>query len=146
MTLYHLCYINFVLNKNWLHVKQFTFDTFNNADVYFLHYTSTLCYKLFMSTHFYFRLYQYEFNDVLFAHEEAAYDWCGMPERECLEACNATSAEEGDWWKCADRLMSARLAFRLRRLAYLVQQAAGYNSKCFFILTRWHSRPYFLHL
>lgn len=70
----------------------------------------------------FFRLQTYNYYDVDFEDEEFKEQWCDSSSTTCT-SCN--SFDSDDWTRCADRTMTPRVVFSLRRLAALVSQKWG---------------------
>ncbi|KAL3857350.1 hypothetical protein ACJMK2_012026 [Sinanodonta woodiana] len=67
------------------------------------------------------RLYYYHFNDVEFAPETSTTGWCGSKSRQC-RSCERANGSQDTWDRCGTRLMTPRLALRLRKLAKLANR------------------------
>ncbi|XP_029651547.1 LOW QUALITY PROTEIN: uncharacterized protein LOC115224777 [Octopus sinensis] len=68
----------------------------------------------------YSSLYVYPFNDVKFESEGQSKNWCGSTLRRCRDDCSQASARAEPWQWCNRRVMSRRLASRLRELSRLM--------------------------
>ncbi|XP_045182304.2 uncharacterized protein LOC123541024 [Mercenaria mercenaria] len=68
-------------------------------------------------------LYEYPFNDISFKPEGQQTDWCGSALRTC-NSCNHSSSDGHalTWDSCITRIMSPRLALRLRKLANIARR------------------------
>ncbi|KAK3589129.1 hypothetical protein CHS0354_017095 [Potamilus streckersoni] len=64
------------------------------------------------------RLYYYHFDDVEFAPEMRTTGWCGSKSRQC-RSCERAHDSQETWNWCGTRVMTPRLALRLRKLAKL---------------------------
>ncbi|XP_067685193.1 uncharacterized protein [Haliotis asinina] len=67
------------------------------------------------------RLIQYPFEDFTFDPEGSSSDTCYQSTRRCRSTCEL-SVSEDPWDWCQTRVMTARMAIRLRRLFPIVQQ------------------------
>ncbi|XP_014775101.2 uncharacterized protein LOC106872581 [Octopus bimaculoides] len=68
----------------------------------------------------YSSLYVYPFNDIEFESEGPSKNWCGNTLRCCRDDCSRASATDEPWEWCNRRVMSRRLASRLRELSRLM--------------------------
>lgn len=60
-------------------------------------------------------------DQVAFANEERGAKWCGRPDRSCVD-CRTSIAGSSEELRCADRVMTERLADRILTLGRLVKQ------------------------
>ncbi|GAB1602281.1 uncharacterized protein LOC115224777 [Argonauta hians] len=78
------------------------------------------------NTRDYTSLFVYPYNDVEFDKEGPTGAWCGNSLRSCLQDCNNSSSSNAyvpdePWTWCSRRVMTPRMASRLRELARLVE-------------------------
>ena len=68
-------------------------------------------------------LYEYPFDDLKFKPEGSAENWCGNELRSC-SSCSVTptSGIDVSWDSCITRLMTPRLALRMRKLANVAKR------------------------
>ncbi|KAK7493718.1 hypothetical protein BaRGS_00015047 [Batillaria attramentaria] len=66
-------------------------------------------------------LVQWNLTSVTFDPEGQSTKWCGTPARQCQDTCDAKSDDHEPWSLCRTRMMTPRLAIRLRKLQKLAE-------------------------
>lgn len=69
-------------------------------------------------------LVQWNLTSVTFEPEGQGTKWCGRPSRQCQAACQTKSGDLEPWSLCSTRMMTPRLAIRLRKLEKLAGEKA----------------------
>ncbi|XP_076453310.1 uncharacterized protein LOC143288574 isoform X2 [Babylonia areolata] len=59
---------------------------------------------------------------LTFEAEGQATEWCGYPSRPCRDTCDTISDDLEPWSWCSTRMMTPRLALRLRKLQKLAEK------------------------
>ncbi|XP_048259496.1 uncharacterized protein LOC124148471 [Haliotis rufescens] len=74
------------------------------------------------------RLYHYDRSDVVFRPEGNSTNVCGFSTRRCRTPCLPSRNQTEPWSYCSNRLMTPRMALKLKQLAKLAQtEAIGVN-------------------
>ncbi|XP_046553264.1 uncharacterized protein LOC124262764 [Haliotis rubra] len=74
------------------------------------------------------RLYHYDRNDAVFRPEGSSSSVCGFSTRRCRTPCLPSMNQTEPWSYCSTRLMTARMALKLRQLAKLAHaEGIGVN-------------------